>query len=316
MKENIIKTDKWTTSKMPDQTGRIAVVTGANSGLGLISTRELARKGARVVMACRNMEKAEKARDDLRAELPESLLDVMELNLADLSSVRRFTEKYKNKYGRLDILLNNAGLMAIPYAKTKDGFEMQFGTNHLGHFALTGRLMDIIVKTRGSRIVTVSSAAAALGKINFDNLMNESSYNRWRAYGTSKLANILFAYELRRRLERGGKETVSIAAHPGSSATGLRTDLMDSKTPFLHRIMSRFFEIISQSAYMGALPQLYAATESEPGGCAYIGPNGLFQRAGYPACVRSPASSYDEALAARLWAVSEELTGVKYDFGE
>jgi NAD(P)-dependent dehydrogenase (short-subunit alcohol dehydrogenase family) len=237
----------------------------------------------------------------------------MQLDLAGLASIRQFTEAFKLNHDQLHILVNNAGVMATPRRTTVDGFELQFGTNHLGHFALTGWLLDVLLKTRNSRVVTVSSSAEQVGRIKLDDLMGEKSYERWSAYGQSKLANVLFAYELQRRLSAAGASTISLAVHPGYTATKLRTRLMTRETPLFHRILSYFFESLSQSAEMGALSQLYAATAPDARGGEYYGPDGFLQRTGYPKQLRSSRRSYDETLARQLWTVSEELTGVEYE---
>ena len=214
---------KWTTKDIPDQSGKIAIVTGANSGIGFEAAKALAAKGAHVVMACRNMEKGEKAVDDIRAATPAAQLALKQLDLADLGSVRTFAADYQAQHSQLHMLINNAGVMALPYRTTEDGFEMQFGTNHLGHFALTGLLLPTLFATPGSRIVTVSSMAHQMGTIQFDDLGWEKSYSKWRAYGMSKLANLLFTYELQRKLTAAGADTIAVAVHPGYSATNLQT---------------------------------------------------------------------------------------------
>jgi NAD(P)-dependent dehydrogenase (short-subunit alcohol dehydrogenase family) len=236
----------------------------------------------------------------------------MELDLASLASIRQFAEVFKLNHDQLHILVNSAGVMATPRRTTVDGFELQFGTNHLGHFALTGLLLDVLLKTPNSRVVTVSSNAELMGRINLDDLMSEKFYERWIAYSQSKLANVLFAYELQRRLNAAGASTISLAVHPGFAATNLRTRLMTQETPFFHRILSYFFESLSQSAEMGALPQLYAATAPNVHSGEYYGPDGFLQRTGYPKQLRSSRRSYDETLAKQLWAMSEELTSVEY----
>ncbi len=306
------KGNKWTAEDIPDQTGKVALVTGGNSGLGYETVVELARKGALVVLACRDSEKGNAAQDQVRQQTPDASIEVMQLDLASLASIRQFAEAFKVNHDRLHILVNNAGVMATPRRTTADGFELQFGTNHLGHFALTGLLLDVLLKTPNSRVVTVSSSAEQTGRINLDDLMGEESYERWSAYGQSKLANVLFAYELQRRLDAAGASTISMAVHPGFAATELRTELMTRETPIFHRILSYFFEGLSQSADMGALPQLYAATAPDVLGGKYYGPDGFMQRTGYPKQLRSSGRSYDETVAKQLWAVSEELTGVEY----
>lgn len=307
------KSNKWTADAIPDQMGKIAVVTGGNSGLGYKTVRELARHGAHVVLACRTPEKGEAARDQILDEVSDATIEVMELDLADLDSVRGFAAAYRSNETALHILMNNAGVMATPRRTTADEFELQVGTNHLGHFALTGLLLKVLLETPDSRVVTVSSIAERMGHVDVDDLMSETSYERWTAYGQSKLANLLFAYELQRRLEAIDARTISVAAHPGFAATDLRSKLMGRETPLHHRILSYLFEAMSQSAEKGVLPQLYAATAPNVEGGEFYGPDGLFQRAGYPTEVRSSPESYDVALAKKLWEVSEKLTGVEYE---
>jgi NAD(P)-dependent dehydrogenase (short-subunit alcohol dehydrogenase family) len=256
----------WTTENIPDLGGKIAIVTGGNSGIGFETARALARKGVSVIVASRNLARGEVAAGRIRQEHLQADLSVMELDLADLSSVSRFADAFRLSFPRLDILVNNAGVMATPYGKTADGFEMQIGTNHLGHFALTGFLIDILMRTPGARIVTVSSFAHLFGRINFDDLNSENRYWRWMAYCQSKLANLLFAYELQRRLERAGSSAISVAAHPGYSATNLQDD-----TEF--RFLNSLF---AQSPEMGALPVLYAATASDVEGGDFYGPDRFF----------------------------------------
>ena len=304
---------KWTSEDIPDQTGRIALVTGGNSGLGFETVKALAGKCAHVILACRDMAKGNAARDQICQQTPDALIEVLPLDLASLDSVRQFAEAFIAKHNQLHILINNAGVMATPHQTTADGFELQFGTNHLGHFALTGLLLGILLKTPKSRVVVVSSIAEKMGRIHFDDVMREKSYERWMAYSQSKLANVLFAYELQRKLVTANTSTISLAVHPGVTATNLRTKLMTRETPLLHRVQSYFWEIISQSVEMGVLPQLYAATAPNVKGGEFYGPGGFLQRAGYPGRLRSSRRSYDESLARQLWAVSEKLTGIEYN---
>lgn len=304
---------QWTVNQMPDQSGRIAVVTGANSGLGYETSLALARKGAQVVMACRNMEKGQKAFDDIRKLIPDTKLELMQLDLSSLESVRTFAADYLKRYDQLDLLINNAGVMAIPRRETVDGFEMQFGTNHLGHFALTGLLLDVILKTPGSRIVNVSSVAHTMGTINFDDLHGEKEYTRYGAYGQSKLANLLFTFELQRKLEITGAQTISVAAHPGYSATNLQHVPAQATNNFLDKLLTSLGNrFMAQSQEMGTLPQLYAAVAPDVKGGAYYGPDGFMETRGYPTEVQARPKAHDRVVAERLWQVSEELTGVTY----
>ena len=296
--------NKWTIENISDQSGKTVIVTGANSGIGYEAARALAFKGATVIMACRSLEKGEKAADRIRQEKPQGKVILKELDLADLSSVRKFADEFLAEYKQLDILINNAGVMAIPYRKTKDGFEMQFGTNHLGHFALTGLLIDILKNTTKSRVVTVSSFAHLMGRVNFDDLNSEKGYQKWLAYGQSKLANLLFAYELQRRSSKNGNNPLSIAVHPGYAATNLQNS--SSLFSFTNSFMA-------QSQEMGALPTLYATTSPAIEGGEFIGPDGFLAQRGYPHKARSSARSHDQETAQRLWEVSEKLTRIQLD---
>lgn len=296
-------TTNWTTENIPDLTGKIAIVTGANSGIGYETARALAYKGASVVLACRNLDKGEAATRQIVQAHPGAQAELLPLDLSDLASIRRFASEFADHYDRLDLLINNAGIMAIPFGKTADGFELQFGTNHLGHFALTGLLLQLILHTPRARIITVSSGAHRFGEIDFDNLNGEKGYDRGRAYAQSKLANLLFTYELQRRFDGAGVAALAAAAHPGWTETNLQA----------HWRMVRVLNpLIAQRPEVGALPTLYAATASDVQGGDYYGPNGWQELRGYPTRVRSSARSYDAAVAARLWAVSEELTGVRF----
>ena len=297
------KASNWIDKNISDQNGKLVLVTGANSGLGFEVTRALVRKGATVLMACRNLEKGQEAAAKVRAEHPKGEVRLMQLDLADLGSVKRFAEEFHSQYDHLDLLVNNAGVMVPPYGQTADGFELQFGINHLGHFALTGLLLDLLRHTPNARIVTVSSYAHYLGRINFNDLNSQKSYQKWMAYGQSKLANLLFAYELQRRLSRNGQALISVTAHPGYAETNLQhnTALFNFLNP-----------IMAQSQEMGALPVLYAATRPEIKGGEYVGPDGFLAQRGYPHLARSSKSSHGEAVAQRLWKISEELTGVEY----
>jgi NAD(P)-dependent dehydrogenase (short-subunit alcohol dehydrogenase family) len=293
----------WTAEQLADQTGRVAIVTGSNSGIGFETGRVLAAKGATVIMACRNLEKANPKADEIRAAHPGADVDVMQLDLSNLDSVRQFTQAFRARHARLDLLINNAGIMVPPYGKTAQGFETQFGVNHLGHFALTGLLIDLLVETPGSRIVNVSSVAHYMGAIRFSDLNWEKGYKAQAAYGQSKLANLLFTYELQRRLADAGKDTLVVAAHPGWTATNLQEHSRSIK------FMNHFF---AQEPSMGALPTLFAATEPNVKGAEYYGPNGFMEMNGPPKRVKSNKRSRDKNVAERLWNVSEDLTGVRF----
>ncbi|GAF44568.1 MULTISPECIES: oxidoreductase [Rhodococcus] len=290
---------KWTASDIVDQSGRTFVVTGANSGLGEVAARALGKAGAHVVLACRNTHKGEVVARSIGDNA-----EVRRLDLSDLASVREFAAGVDS----VDVLVNNAGVMAVPQRKTADGFEMQIGTNHLGHFALTGLLLDKIT----DRVATMSSAAHQAGTIHLDDLNWERrKYNRWSAYGQSKLANLLFTYELQRRLSAAGSPVKAVAAHPGYASTNLQAHT-ESVQDKLMAVGNRIF---AQSAEMGALPMLYAATAPDVIGGSYIGPDGLFEQRGHPKVVGSNKKSRDEHTARALWSLSEDLTGVEFKFG-
>lgn len=293
----------WTDENIPDLAGKTAIITGANSGIGYAAAKALAHKQANVILACRNQEKGEAAVRQIKQEQPQANAEWIQLDLCDLASVRRFVSEFTDRHTTLEILINNAGIMMHPFGKTADGFELQFGTNHLGHFALTGLLLDTITHTPQARVVTVSSVAHRFGTIDFDNLHGERAYKPARAYGQSKLANLLFTYELQRRFEQTGLSAIAVAAHPGWAATNLPTywTMVRILTPLL-----------GQSPRMGALPALYAATATDVCGGSCYGPRGWLEATGYPTRVQSSANSHDVAVAARLWAISETLTGVQY----
>ena len=295
----------WTVDDIPDQSGRTVLVTGANSGLGLHTSLALAGRGARVLMACRNPAKAEDALARVRAEAPGARAEVVPLDLASLDSIRSAAKDVASRTGSLDLLVDNAGVMAIPRAKTADGFEMQFGTNHLGHFALTGLLMPLLTAAPAARVVVVASDAAKWGRMRFDDLMGERFYFRWLAYGQSKLANLLFMRELSRR---AGQRLVVAGAHPGYAATNLQT-----APGIAGRVMALGNRLIAQSDADGALPQLYAATMPDVRSGEYFGPDGLLGLRGAPHRVTPLKAARDDEDARRLWEVSEQLTGVSYD---
>lgn len=308
---------RWTTADIPAQSGRVAVVTGANSGIGFVAARELARAGAHVVMAVRDTDRGEQAAQRARGSAGDRAdLEVMSLDLADLSSVRSFAEAFGDRYGGPDLLVNNAGVMALPHRRTADGFEMQLGTNHLGHFALTGLLLSGLLGRPDPRVVTVSSGAHKMGRIDFDDLQSERSYQKWRAYGQSKLANLLFAFELGRRANGAGAPLTSVAAHPGYAATNLQaTGPRMAGKGLEERAMALANRVFAQDEEHGALPTLYAATVPDLPSGSYIGPDGPLEMRGHPQLVGASDRAWDEQTARRLWETSEELTGVRFDFG-
>jgi NAD(P)-dependent dehydrogenase (short-subunit alcohol dehydrogenase family) len=328
--------EKWTAADIPDQTGRRAIVTGANSGLGFETALALAAKGAEVTLAVRDTAKGAEAARLITAQAPHARVDVLRLDLADLTSVDEFAWLWREAHpdepdrggsavapghpdrdgsadppGSLDLLINNAGIMAIPRRDSAQGFEMQLATNHLGHFALTGRLIDAI-RPEG-RVVTVSSQAHRMGRIDFEDLMGERSYGPWRAYGQSKLANLLFMRSLAERLERAGSTVDSVAAHPGYASTHLQAVAPEMKgRGWQVKVMDVVNKVMAQSAAMGALPTLFAATAPAVSRGDYVGPDGFGEQRGHPTLVGMTGSARDDAVAARLWTVSEELTGVRY----
>ena len=295
---------KWSESMMGDQSGKVAIVTGSNTGIGYHMARALSSKGAIVIMACRNQEKAGAAMRRILEEFPGSEISTSVLDLADLSSVRSFSESFASGSSRLDILINNAGVMIPPKSFTKDGFELQFGTNHLGHFALTGHLLPILESTVGSRVVTVSSIAHNPGVIDFDDLNGERKrYNKWGFYSQSKIANLTFSLELAKRLERRGSGVSAIASHPGYSATDLQR----------HSLFWRFLNLIlAIPAKRGAEATLYAATEEGALEYPYWGPTGIIEMRGRTGRAKINRKASDEVVARRLWEVSEDLTGVSF----
>ncbi|MET9665728.1 oxidoreductase [Streptomyces sp. NPDC006475] len=301
----------WSTSDIPDQHGRTAVVTGANSGIGLVTARELARKGARVVLACRSESRGREAESAIRADVPGADVEFRPLDLADLTSVRDFAASYP--YDRLDLLINNAGVMALPHSVTADGFETQFGINHLGHFALTGLLLPKLLGTPGARVVSLSSFMHAMANIDIGDLNSERRYSPWTAYSRSKTANLLFVHELARRLSAAGSEVVAAAAHPGYANTNLQAAgarMAGQKTK--ERFMQTGNRIFAQSAASGALPTLYAATAPDVRPDSFTGPRILGWR-GAPAPSWRLSWSTNDVAGERLWVASEQLTGVTYE---
>lgn len=305
----------WTAADIPDQKGRTVLITGANSGLGLRSAEALARAGAQVLLACRNPKKAAAALEAVEACATTRAPSVIALDLADLSSVEAAVDAVADRVDRLDVLMNNAGVMAIPLRRTADDFEMQFGTNHLGHFALTGRLLSLLLAAEHPRVVSTSSQAHRIGKMRWDDLHWRNRYSKWTAYGQSKLANLLFAFDLDRRAKSEGTALVSAAAHPGYASTQLQSAGPEmAGSPLMERAMDLGNRLVAQSDAEGALPQLYAATMPEAKGGEYYGPNGPFEMRGSPKKVGCTGAARDVSAARRLWEISEQATGVTYNW--
>lgn len=304
----------WTKRDIPDLTGKTAIVTGANSGLGFETTLGLAAAGAQVILACRDRAKTETAMQQIQAQVPQAKLAFLPLDLGELASVRSFAQQFSSTHPRLDLLCNNAGVMALPLRHTKDGFEMQIGTNHLGPFALTGLLLPQLQATPGARVVTMSSNYHRPGQIRFDDLnWKQGPYAKWPAYYQSKLANLMFAFELQRRFEKHNVAAISVAAHPGYAATNLQMAGPEMEDSGFGKLLMRFANtFLAQSAAQGALPSLYAATSAEVQGGDYIGPDGFREMRGYPKKVGFAPQAGDAAAAARLWTLSEQLTGVSW----
>ncbi len=299
----------WTTADIPAQRARVAVVSGATGGIGLAVARELARAGATVVLAARDEVRGAAAVAAIRAAVPAADVAVARLDLASLAAVRAFAARFAGEHEGPDILVNCAGVMAVKHAVTQDGFEMQLGTNHLGHFALTGLLIGGMLGRADARVVTVSSLNHRRGRIDFDDLQAQASYDPWKAYGQAKLANLLFAFELDRRLRAAHASVASLGAHPGYSDTALQSRIGN---PVVRRFFTTLNRVLAQSADAGALPELYAATAPGVPGGTYIGPDGRGEVRGQPAVAFASGAARDPGLAARLWTVSEELTGVVY----
>ncbi len=297
-------------NNIPAQKGRIAIVTGSNTGLGYETALALAEKEAKVILACRNTAKAEHAKMEILQMVPRAEIDILQIDLSSLRSVRAFAENFQSKYDRLDLLINNAGVMMPPYTKTEDGFELQFGANHLGHFLLTGLLLDILTGTPGSRVVSLSSLAHKNGKINFDDLQSEKNYSKSRAYGQSKLACLMFAFEMERRLEKAGiTQTISVATHPGVAITELARHFLKWAMAIAKVIIAPF---MTHSPAYGAKPTLMAALADHVKGGEYFGPKGHNEMKGRPGKAMSTSLANNTEVARRLWEVSEELTGIKY----
>jgi NAD(P)-dependent dehydrogenase (short-subunit alcohol dehydrogenase family) len=303
----------WHPSHIPDLSGKTIVVTGANSGIGLCAAEELAARGTHVILACRSREKGRVALERIRARRADADVVLESLDLSSLASVRAFAELVRGRHARLDVLVNNAGVMALPFAKTADGFEMQVGTNHLGHFALTALLWPSLVANDGARVVTVGSVAHFFGNVRLEDLCREKGYSRWSAYAQSKLCNMLFAKELARRVERARLGVTSVACHPGYASTNLQVKTARIRgSSFEETLMNVGNTTLAQSASWGSMPTLYAAThEVTPG--SYIGPSGPLGLVGMPAPARTSGRANDPELAARLWALSEELTKTPFD---
>ncbi|HXS12482.1 MAG TPA: oxidoreductase [Acidobacteriaceae bacterium] len=299
----------WTAAAMTPQAGKTVLVTGANSGIGFQAARELARHGAEVLLGVRDRAKGEAARSRILTEIPQAQVRIVPLDMASLASIRGFAGEFVSSGAKLDVLVNNAGVMALPKREqTADGFERQFGTNHLGHFALTGLLMPALLRAQAPRVVTVASLAHRNGRMQWDNLQSEKSYSPWGAYNMSKLANILFARELDRRAREAHSKLMSVAVHPGISVTNIAGPGSDFKS----RFMRQFGRFLFQNDEKGALPTLYAATATEARGGEYIGPDGRGEAGGYPKVVQPRPQALDEQAGRKLWSVSEQLTGVVY----
>lgn len=308
---------KWTAAEIPRQDGRLAILTGANSGIGLHAARELARSGCAVILACRSADRAAAAMQRIERETPDARLEAAILDLANLASIHSFAAVFVTSGRRLDLLINNAGVMALPERQTTaDGFELQFGTNHLGHFALTGLLLPALLAAPAARVVTVSSIAHRGGGIRFDDLAWEHGYKPWPAYRQSKLANLLFGLELERRFEQAGVTARSLVVHPGVANTSLFANGPGAGKGLIDRLIPKLIGWVAQSDEQGALPTLYGATSPDAQGGRFYGPDGFREMKGYPVEVEPQAQAKDPALATRLWRVSEQLTGVRYSFPE
>ena len=298
----------WTADAIPDQSGRLALITGASSGLGLETARALVLRGATVVLGCRSRQRSEQARTSLLADAAGGAIDLLDLDLADLASVRAAARELADRYGRLDLLINNAGVMGMPRSLTSDGFEMQFGVNHLGHYALTMALLPLLRARPASRVVTVTSGAQYFGRIAFDDLQGERRYDRWAAYGQSKLANVMFALELQQQLLAAGADVLSLAAHPGIARTNLQPASVAASGSWFEPLAYRVMGPLMQSSVMGALPQLFAATApaARPGG--HYGPDQLGGMRGHPKAVPVAPAATDGQQRLKLWQLSEQLT--------
>ena len=305
---------KWIFDDIPDLSGKTIIVTGGNSGLGFESIKYFSAKGAQTILACRNVNNGKSAKEQILEKYPDAQINVTNLDLADLESIHSFARRIGEQYQKIDVLLNNAGIVC-PYKKTQDGFEMQIGTNHLGHFALTGLLLHLLKNTKGSRVVNVSSIGHKSGKINFDNFMFENGgYSIFKAYANTKLANLLFTYELQRRFEKFNVDCIAVAAHPGVAKSNLSKYII--KKPLYKIGMAIANSIMSQSTSMGALPEIRASVDPLVKGGDYFGPGGFQEWKGYPIKVKSNDASYDLKGAEKLWEISEKLTKINYNFGD
>ncbi|MDG2049583.1 MAG: oxidoreductase [Myxococcota bacterium] len=303
----------WSTEDMPDLSDRHVVITGANSGIGFEAARLCAARGARVVLACRNEQKAQAALDQILDSTPSARAEFIPLNLASLASIHQCADRLNDRLGRIDLLFNNAGVMALPQTLTEDGFEMQIGTNHFGHFALTGRVLNAILIAPAGRIINVTSNAHKMGQINWEDIHGSSHYRPWPAYAQSKLANLLFTYALQRRLASTQQSAIAVAAHPGYSATNLPfVTAQMNQSPFQEALVKLGNWLIAQDATQGALPMLRAATAPNSQGGEYWGPRGAFEMTGAPVEVTSASRSHSRADQDRLWQMSVEQTGVDF----
>ena len=304
---------RWTLQDVGDLTGRRILITGGNSGIGLEAARALAVAGAAVTIACRNLDKGKAATDEIIADRTDADVALLELDLADLASVETAAERYADEHPSLDVLVNNAGVMALPYRQTVDGFEMQFGTNHLGHFALTGHLLPTLLGATAPRVVTISSGMHRFARGAMDSVDASRGYRKWEAYATSKLANLLFTYELHRRSQRTGLNLIAVAAHPGYAHTNLQTAGPQMSGSLIGEAVQHVgASLLGQSSQMGALPTVYTAVADGVNSGDFIGPGGLAGMRGYPRKVGSTRASHNPQIAAQLWRLSEEMTGVRY----
>ncbi|NBP98241.1 MAG: SDR family NAD(P)-dependent oxidoreductase [Synechococcaceae bacterium WB6_3A_227] len=308
-----LNTTAWNASDCPDQSGRVALITGANSGLGLETARVLVGRGATVLMACRSRERAEHARRQLLPAVDGGAIDLIDLDLGDLASVQRAVRQVEDCYGRLDLLINNAGVMGLPRTLTRDGFECQFGINHLGHFALTNSLLPLMQGRTDARVVSVSSGAQYFGRINFNDLQAETNYDRWKAYGQSKLANVMFAVELQHRLSSSNSNVQSFVAHPGVARTNLQPTSVAASGSRLEPLAYRLMAPLFQSAAMGALPQLFAATAKEANPSSQYGPNQWGGMRGWPTAVPMAPAAKDLEQRKKLWEISTKLCNINDD---